>query len=304
MGGKGGVGKTTTSCSLAVQLSKVRESVLLISTDPAHNLSDAFGQKFGKDATLVNGFSNLYAMEIDPTAKMDELLKADGSEGGEGGMAGLLGDLSMAIPGIDEAMGFAEIMKLVNKMDYQVIVFDTAPTGHTLRFLSFPAVLQKGLAKMSQMSSRFGGLFQQFSGMMGVNMNSDDMFKKMDEMRATVEEVNRQFQNADFTTFVCVCIAEFLSLYETERMIQELTSFNIDTHNIVVNQLLFPSQASKCDCCLARRKMQKKYLEQILELYEDFHVVQLPLLTREVRGVEDIKNFSKNLVQPFKPENL
>lgn len=161
VGGKGGVGKTTTSCSLAVQLSKVRESVLLISTDPAHNLSDAFGQKFGKDATLVNGFTNLYAMEIDPTAKMDEIMKSDDQEGG--GMAGLLGDLSMAIPGIDEAMGFAEIMKLVKKMDYQTIVFDTAPTGHTLRFLSFPAVLQKGLAKMSQMSSRFGGLFQQVS---------------------------------------------------------------------------------------------------------------------------------------------
>ena len=77
------------------------------STDPAHNLSDAFSQKFSKDATQVNGYTNLYAMEIDPSGSMQEMI--DSNEGGQ--MGGMLQDLAFAIPGVDEAMGFAEIMK-------------------------------------------------------------------------------------------------------------------------------------------------------------------------------------------------
>jgi arsenite-transporting ATPase len=300
-GGKGGVGKTTTSCSLAIQLAACRESVLLISTDPAHNLSDAFGQKFGKDATKVNGFDNLYAMEIDPTSSIQEMIEQSDQQGGA--MAGMMQDLAFAIPGVDEAMGFAEIMKHVKSMQYSVIVFDTAPTGHTLRFLSFPSVLEKALAKISGLGNRFGPMIQQMSTMMGAPAGQqEDMFVKLESMRAVITEVNTQFKDPEKTTFVCVCISEFLSLYETERLVQELTTYEIDTHNIVVNQLLYPSKNSNCEHCLVRRKMQQKYLNEAHELYDEFfHIIKLPLLTEEVRGPEKLKAFSRMLIEPYAP---
>ncbi|KAK9450044.1 anion-transporting ATPase-like domain-containing protein [Limtongia smithiae] len=303
VGGKGGVGKTTTSCSLAVQMAKVRKSVLLISTDPAHNLSDAFSQQFSKDAQKVNGFDNLYAMEIDPSGSIQEMIEQSAaSAGGNNGGMNMMQDIAFSIPGVDEAMSFAEVMKQVKSTNFEVIIFDTAPTGHTLRFLSFPTVLEKALAKVAELSGRFGPMLNGLLGQQGMGGADGDMFAKLDQMRETITEVNTQFKDPDLTTFVAVCIPEFLSLYETERLIQELTKYKIDVHCIVVNQLLYPNKDSTCAQCNARRKMQQKYLEQMADLYEgDFHIVKLPQLTEEVRGTDKIKEFSNMLLVPYTP---
>ena len=221
-------------------------------------------------------------------------------------------------------MSFAEVLKQVKSLSYEVIVFDTAPTGHTLRFLQFPTVMEKALAKISQLSTQFGPMLNTVLGARGGlpgGQSLDDITRKMENLRETIAEVNTQFKNADMTTFVCVCIAEFLSLYETERMIQELSGYEIDTHAIVVNQLLFPKDTNHCEQCNARRKMQKKYLDQIEELYDEFNVVKMPLLVEEVRGKDKLqryalketrcvgkdanqcflRSFSEMLVHPYSP---
>jgi len=295
VGGKGGVGKTTTSCSLAVQLAKVRENVLLISTDPAHNLSDAFGQKFSKAATKVQGFDNLFAMEIDPTVEIETGDVIDASS------QGLISEMASSIPGIDEAMSFAELMRQVQKMQFSVIVFDTAPTGHTLRLLSFPSVLEKAFSKFASIKEKFAPIIQQVSSMVAPN-TEEKMLSKLEATKETVSYINKQFKDPDSTTFVCVCIPEFLSLFETERLVQQLAKFEIDTHNIVVNQVLIPEKDSTCKKCKARVKMQKKYLDQIEILYDTFHVVTMPLLDEEVRGKTSLEQFGRHLLKPFKLE--
>ncbi|XP_007051959.2 PREDICTED: ATPase GET3 [Theobroma cacao] len=296
VGGKGGVGKTTSSSILSILLSRVRPSVLIISTDPAHNLSDAFQQRFTKTPTLVNGFSNLYAMEVDPTVENEDV-------GGPDGMDSLFSDLANAIPGIDEAMSFAEMLKLVQTMDYSCIVFDTAPTGHTLRLLQFPATLEKGLAKMMSLKSKFGGLLSQMTRLFGVDdeFGEDAILGRLEGMKDVIEQVNKQFKDPDLTTFVCVCIPEFLSLYETERLVQELTKFEIDTHNIIINQVIFDEEDVESKLLKARMRMQQKYLDQFYMLYDDFHITKLPLLPEEVTGVEALKAFSRHFLSPYQP---
>jgi arsenite/tail-anchored protein-transporting ATPase len=302
VGGKGGVGKTTTSCSLSIQLASVRESVLIISTDPAHNLSDAFRQKFTKHPTLVNGFTNLYAMEVDPNPDTGDIA-ALGEEYEEAGS--FFQDISSSIPGIDEAMSFAEVMKQVQSMDYSAIVFDTAPTGHTLRLLQFPTTLEKGLSKLMSLKDSFGGALSSVSRLLGAQGAEDTMEQmvgKFTQLKEVVEEVNKQFKDPDLTTFICVCIPEFLSLYETERLVQELAKFEIDSRNIVINQIVFPEEVGTSRLLKSRVKMQQKYMDQFFDLYEDFHIVLMPLLEEEVRGPEALKAFSKNLIVPYKPK--
>lgn len=178
VGGKGGVGKTTTACSLALRLAAVRRSVLLISTDPAHNVSDAFRQKVGRHPTKVEGVDNLFAMEVDPTPDPAEIEQA-------GAAGGLLTDLAGSVPGIDEAMSFAEVLKLVQSLDYETVVFDTAPTGHTLRLLHLPDALEQGLGKLLGMTQGLGGMVAQIGQMMGLPglENVEDLMERFKEMK-------------------------------------------------------------------------------------------------------------------------
>lgn len=312
VGGKGGVGKTTTSCALAVSLAATRASVLLVSTDPAHNLSDAFSQKFTGEPTRVNGFDNLDAMEVEPPSQPSlpanaeapsELVQALGSPEAASAM---IGDIGNAIPGIDEAMAFGTLMKSVRDMAYDVVVFDTAPTGHTMRLLGFPGLLEKGLGLFRGLLDRFGPMASTLASSMNMpGLDVNEMVSKIESMTDVTKEISATFADPSKCNFVCVCIPEFLSVFETERLVQEVAKFGITVSNIVVNQIIRPEDIAEKDRAEslynARLAMQKKYMEQIVELYgEDFHITAMPLLSGEVRGKERLSEYSNLTLQEKK----
>ena len=194
-------------------------------------------------------------------------------------------------------------MHEVQNLEYDTVVFDTAPTGHTLRLLALPHTLNEALERLLTVQG-LPSILSLVTRVLGLssNMNSTMFTAKLKSWKEKTNAIQKRLSDAKITNFICVCIAEFLSLYETERLIQELKKYNISCKNIVVNQLVKKGTYDQaCRLCDARMRVQKKYFDQLLELYDDFHVVQMPLLYDEVRGVEKLKSFSGFLVRPYDP---
>ena len=166
VGGKGGVGKTSVSAAIGFEWSARGARTLLVSTDPAHSLSDAFRREFGNEPTSP-GPDNLHVMEVDPTETMQRELGrwADlakdvaeahvGNDGedddGENDMAKKIHQFQewlSGIPGIDEATALSSAIEHIESGKFDLIVFDTAPTGHTLKLLGMPDILQAGIEKL------------------------------------------------------------------------------------------------------------------------------------------------------------
>ncbi|KAK4537111.1 hypothetical protein CDCA_CDCA11G3136 [Cyanidium caldarium] len=346
---KGGQGKTTCACAAAVQVALRRPTarVLVISTDPAHNVSDAFAQRFSRDPQVVRGFDNLYAVEIDPERDFanTDLGRAllpptgDRAPGGDGaadsaldaedplGLAGIVSELITTVPGIDEALSFGQMMKSVQEMDYDLIVFDMAPTGHALKLLSFPSVLERGLRRLLDLRTRMAPMLNMASSMMGMSLEGGasafdaEIVGKMEELLGIVRRVDEQFRDARRTAFVCVCMPEFLSVYETERLLRELKRLHMHCGNLLINQVLWVNDAASAasprdslyvpvalsgervgyaatELYESRVQIQQKYLQQIEDLYgEDFHITRMPMWMNEVRGVADLRAFGEALMQ-------
>lgn len=307
IGGKGGVGKTTLASASAIWAAEHGRKTLIISTDPAHSLGDSLDQKLPQgETTQVENVINLFALEINPKINLEEYQSAMSVNPIEsmpfGDSLPFMEDIgsfaSMNPPGIDEAMAFGKVLEFIEtESDFDLVVFDTAPTGHTLRLLSLPDLLSGWIGKLISLRLKLGKVFGMFKKMFSkTEVNEEDPFEMFKKLKNSIVNARDELKDPSKTSFIVVMISEAMALYETERLLRGLYQYEIPVSNIIINQL-FPESVD-CKFCQSRRNMQMKNLKEIRYIYqEDFNLIEIPLFDNEIKGYEQLKKLSKHLFQ-------
>ncbi|KAM7263927.1 hypothetical protein ACFE04_001610 [Oxalis oulophora] len=312
LGGKGGVGKTSCAASLAVKFANSGHPTLVVSTDPAHSLSDSFAQDLtGGGLVRVDGPDcPLFALEINPENAREEFRSATGVNGGSGvrdmmngmglGMiADQLGDLKLGElldtppPGLDEAIAISKVMQFLDSPKYNMftrIVFDTAPTGHTLRLLSLPDFLDASIGKILKLREKISLATSAIKSVFGKGEAKQSVSEKLEQLRERMIKVRNLFRDADSTEFVIVTIPTVMAVSESSRLHASLKKENVPVKRLIVNQILPPS-ASDCKFCTMRRKDQMRALDMVRNDSElsSLTLIEAPLVDVEIRGVPALK---------------
>jgi arsenite-transporting ATPase len=278
VGGKGGVGKTSISSSLAVALASSIEhdlKVLVVSTDPAHSLGDALdvdlrqaesinGKK--KPTLLMDPLTNgkLHALEVDPNAALAEFqsnlqlfdVSTLSSSIGMNVPPQLLQDLGLnelhtiiknPPPGLDELVALANVLDPKNAEEYDVIIVDTAPTGHTLRMLQLPQFLDGFLQTLLKLREKLKGLVQTMQMFLGAQQQSaspqeasqmdvDKALAALESFQKRTSQLRQRLQKSSATKFVVVSIPTILSVRESQRLMKELSEQGVAVSDLVLNQ--------------------------------------------------------------------
>ncbi|ELZ01925.1 ArsA family ATPase [Natrialba asiatica] len=340
-GGKGGVGKTTMAAATALDSARGGTSTLVVSTDPAHSLSDTFEIDVPAEPARLREDVPLYGAEIDPEAAAErgqaifggggedaEFGAGDGSDGfgegdpfggsgdqsGAGGLGDLggLGDmlggenpmeamLGGAMPGADEAAAMQLLLAYMDDERFDRVVVDTAPTGHTLRLLQLPEVMDTMVGRMLKLRQRLSGMFEGMKGLFG---GQDDEEQTQDlsdlkELRTRIERLRSALQDPTRTDFRIVMIPEEMSVYESTRLREQLREFEIPVGTVVVNRVMEPlsnvtddvdgeflrPNLDDCEFCQRRWDVQQSALAEAQDLFRGPDVRRVPLFADEVRGI-------------------
>lgn len=280
--GKGGVGKTSMACTHAVRYADQGKRTLIVTTDPASNLADVFEQTIGHQITPVKLVSNLWAMEIDPdiatqeyidramapirTAFPPEMVRVMEEQ--------MSGPCTAEVAAFDRFTDFLE-KPADNGLVFDVVIFDTAPTGHTIRLLELPAQWSQTIAAAS----------------VGSGQTCIGPAAAIQEARQKYEHALAAMRQADQTSFIFVLHPEAISIKETRRAIEELSKLNIQNFSLIINGII-PPEGAQNPLFSARARMQAHYLQQIEQEFT-FPKQRMILLADEIKGVQNLRLVGK-----------
>ena len=296
-GGKGGVGKTVLAGAAAVAFAQRGKRVLLASTNPVHSLSGMLGQDvFGK-ATPVEGVPNLWAHEID-TRETIERSKQEIKEKIEWflkyaeikGRADEFVESATMNPAFEESAMFENMIEIMFKDEYDLYVFDTAPTANARRLLGMSSVYSLWVNKMMQSRKEAQQLKLQLS-FSRKKEEKDPLMDYLINFRDRMERAKVLLTDPEKTAFFFVTLPEALPIAVIRRFINWFEEFGIPIGGVIVNMRIDPNQVSEqADEFVKNRvKMQAEYMEEIDKLFGPMVRAVLPLFETEVRGVPMLK---------------
>jgi len=271
--GKGGVGKSTVSCATATWLADNDYETLLVTTDPAPNLSDIFGQEIGHDVTAIEDIENLSAIEIDPDTAAEEYRQETIEP-----MRQLLDEEQIKTveeqlnsPCVEEIAAFDNFVDFMDSPAYDVVVFDTAPTGHTIRLMELPGDWSDELED--------GG-----STCLGPAAS-------MEEKQATYERAIETLQSDERTSFAFVGKPEESSIDEIERSAADLSELGIESQLLVINGYL-PESVCEDPFFSGKRDDEQAVIERAETTFDNQGLAMYPLQPGEITGLDLLTDVS------------
>ncbi|WP_258000403.1 ArsA family ATPase [Bacillus sp. Marseille-P3661] len=297
IGGKGGVGKSTSAAAIAWRAAASGKRTLLISTDPAHNVGDIFHTSIGGEVKKIE--ERLWALEIDPSIETKTYI--DEVKGNLKGMvkSTLLTeayrqiDMAVATPGAEEAAIFDRICSIVltERANFDFIIFDTAPTGHTIRLLSLPELMG---AWIDGMVNRRKKINQNYSQLLNDGEPVEDpIYEMLQKRRKKFVEVRELLLNQNKTGYYFVLIPERLPILETEKALYQLNQYSINVDGLIINKVL-PEEADGT-FLNKRRAQEHEYLQMIEKIFSKQRIMHIPLFPEDISSLQALKQYSDHI---------